>query len=53
MTRHTRRPVRRTRSPRIDSDIMEALFVTLMCLVVLLTGFVALVVLYKLMNTDN
>jgi len=31
---------------------MEALFITLMCLVVLLTGFCALVVLYKLMKTN-
>jgi hypothetical protein len=32
---------------------MEWLFVTLMGLVVLLTGWVALVVLYKLLKADN
>jgi hypothetical protein len=32
---------------------MEALFITLMGLVVLLTGYVALVVLYKLVKADN
>jgi hypothetical protein len=32
---------------------MEWLFVTLMGLVVLLTGYVALVVLYKLLKADN
>jgi hypothetical protein len=32
---------------------MEALFITLMILVVVLTGFCALVVLYKLLNADN
>ena len=32
---------------------MEALFITLMALVVLLTGWVALVVLYKLVKADN
>ena len=46
-------PVPRTTKPRIDSTIMEALFVTLMILVVLLTGFCAVVVLYKLLNADS
>ena len=32
---------------------MEALFITLMILVVVLTGFCALLVLYKLLNADN
>jgi hypothetical protein len=32
---------------------MEALFITLMALVVILTGYVALVVVYKLMKADN
>jgi hypothetical protein len=32
---------------------MEALFISMMALVVLLTGYVALVVLYKLMKADN
>jgi hypothetical protein len=32
---------------------MEAVFIALMALVVLLSGFVALVVLYKLMKADN
>jgi hypothetical protein len=32
---------------------MEALFITLMALVVLLTGWVALIVLYKLVKADN
>ena len=32
---------------------MEWVFVMLMILVVLLTGFVALVVLYKLLKADN
>jgi hypothetical protein len=32
---------------------MEAVFITLMALVVLLTGYVALVVLYKLLRADQ
>jgi hypothetical protein len=32
---------------------MEAVFIALMALVVLLTGYVALVVLYRLFKTDN
>ena len=32
---------------------MEAVFIALMAAVVLLSGFVALVVLYKLMKSDN
>jgi hypothetical protein len=32
---------------------MEALFISMMALVVLLTGYVALVVLYKLLKADN
>ena len=32
---------------------MEAVFISLMALVVLLTGYVALVVLYKLFKTEN
>jgi hypothetical protein len=32
---------------------MEAAFIALMALVVLLTGYVALVVLYRLFKTDN
>jgi hypothetical protein len=32
---------------------MEAVFISLMALVVLLTGWVALVVLYKLFKADN
>ena len=32
---------------------MEAVFIALMALVVLLTGYVALVVLYKLMKAKN
>ena len=32
---------------------MEAVFISLMALVVLLTGYVALVVLYKLFKTGN
>lgn len=32
---------------------MEAVFITLMALVVLLTGYVALVVLYKLLKADQ
>jgi len=32
---------------------MEAVFIALMAAVVLLSGFVSLVVLYKLMNADN
>ena len=32
---------------------MEAVFISLMALVVLLTGYVALVVLYKLFKTDS
>jgi hypothetical protein len=32
---------------------MEAVFIALMAAVVLLSGFVALVVLYKLMKADN
>jgi hypothetical protein len=32
---------------------MEAIFLTLMGLVVLLTGYVAIVVLYKLMKAKN
>jgi hypothetical protein len=32
---------------------MEALFIALMALVVLLTGWVALIVLYKLVKADN
>ena len=46
-------PVRRTTKPRIDLPIMEALFIALMILVVLLTGFCAVLVLYKLLNADN
>ncbi len=32
---------------------MEAVFIALMAAVVLLSGFVSLVVLYKLMKSDN
>ncbi len=32
---------------------MEAVFISLMALVVLVTGYVALVVLYKLFKTEN
>lgn len=32
---------------------MEAVFISLMALVVLLTGYVSLVVLYKLFKTEN
>jgi hypothetical protein len=32
---------------------MEALFISLMALVVLLTGYVALLVLYRLLKADN
>jgi hypothetical protein len=32
---------------------MEAVFISLMALVVLLTGYVALVVLYKLFKTES
>jgi hypothetical protein len=32
---------------------MEAVFISLMALVVLLTGYVALVVLYKLFKTEH
>ena len=32
---------------------MEAVFISLMALVVLLTGYAALVVLYKLFKTEN
>ena len=32
---------------------MEAFFITLMALVVVLTGYVSLVVLYKLLKADN
>ena len=32
---------------------MEAFFITLMAAVVVLTGYVSLVVLYKLMKADN
>jgi len=32
---------------------MEAVFISLMALVLLLTGYVALVVLYKLFKTEN
>ena len=32
---------------------MEAVFIALMAVVVLLSGFVALVVVYKLMKADN
>jgi hypothetical protein len=32
---------------------MEAFFIALMALVVLLTGYVSIVVIYKLMKADN
>ncbi len=37
----------------IDSRRMEAVFISLMALVLLLTGYVALVVLYKLFKTGS
>ena len=39
--------------PPIDLSVMEAFLIVLMALVVVLTGFVALVVLYKLLKADN
>ena len=44
-------PVTATAADRLAG--MEAVFITLMGLVVLLTGYVALVVLYKLLKTDS
>ncbi len=38
---------------RLDSLSMEALFITMMALVVLLTGFVSLLVLWRLFKADN
>ena len=37
----------------IDSGPMEAFFIALMAAVVVLTGYVSLVVLYKLLKADN
>ena len=37
----------------LDSGAMEAVFIALMALVVLLSGWVAVLVLYRLFKSDN
>lgn len=50
---------RRTTTDRVGAEpadrlpFMEAVFISLMALVVLLTGYVALLVLYKLFKADH
>lgn len=46
-------PGRVTGSRPLDSGPMEAVFIALMALVVLLTGWVSIIVLWKLFKDDN
>ena len=47
------KPATCSRSGDVRLDAMEAVFIALMAVVVLLSGFVSLLVVYKLMKADN